>query len=165
MSNNQRLNMTVPLEVGIGCRDMATMRQFYEQTLGLSFVSEARVPAQTAQNYHLASGMVTVVRLQTPYGERIKLVAPDDAPPLPQSQPVNVFDRLNTSYLTFIITDIHAVTARVLAGGGVSMSGDTPILSRPGLYVVFLRDPEGNVVELVQYDDYDSYRPDLKKTA
>ena len=80
------LNMTLPLEVGIGCHHLPTMRDFYEGTLGLEFVSEARAPEQIPQNYRLARSAATVA---------------------------------------------------------------------------FLRDPEGNVVELVQYDDVAAYRPDL----
>ena len=159
------LKMTVPLEVGIGCSNLATMRHFYEQVLGLQFISEARVPPQTAQRYRLASGSATVVRLQTPYGERIKLIAPDAPVALPASHPVHVFDQPNAMYLTFIIRDIPAVTTRVLAQGGQAMSGPEPIESRPGLFVAFLRDPEGNVVELVQYDDVAAYRPDLQGKA
>jgi lactoylglutathione lyase len=165
MSTPASMTMTVPLEVGIGCRDLATMRHFYERVLGLQFVSEARVPPQIAQKYRLASGSATVIRLQTPYGERIKLVAPDAAAPLPAHHPEHVFDQANVMYLTFIIRDIQAVAARVLAQGGRAMSGPEPIESRPGLFVVFLRDPEGNVVELVQYDDVAAYRPDLKAAA
>lgn len=161
MSHPPVLKMTVPLEVGIGCHDLVRMRHFYEQTLGLRFVSEARVPAQTAQNYRLARGSATVVRLQTAYGERIKLIAPDEAPALPDRQPEHVFDRPNVMYLTFIIDDIHTAARRVLAQGATGMSGDTPIESRAGLYVLFVRDPEGNIVELVQYDDVAAYRPDL----
>mgnify|MGYP000378989632 CR=1 FL=1 len=63
------------------------------------------------------------------------------------------------------VRDIQAVAARVLAQGGRAMSGPEPIESRPGLFVVFLRDPEGNVVELVQYDDVAAYRPDLQAAA
>ena len=162
MSTPNTMTMTVPLEVGIGCRDLATMRHFYESGLGLRFVSEARVPPETAQKYRLASGSATVIRLQTPYGERIKLIAPDAPVALPAQHAEHVFDQPNVMYLTFIIRDIQGVTARVLAQGGRAMSGPEPIESRPGLFVVFLRDPEGNVVELVQYDDVDAYRPDLK---
>jgi catechol 2,3-dioxygenase-like lactoylglutathione lyase family enzyme len=162
MANTDTLTMTVPLEVGIGCRDLPTMRHFYEKVLGLQFVSEARVPPQTAQKYRLASGSATVIRLQTPYGERIKLIAPDAPVALPAQHPVHVCDQPNATYLTFIIRNIQAVAARVLAQGGQTMSGPEPIESRPGLFVVFLRDPEGNVVELVQYDDVAAYRPDLR---
>ena len=45
------------------------------------------------------------------------------------------------------------------------MSGPEPIESRPGLFVAFLRDLEGNVVELVQHDDVAAYRPDLQGKA
>jgi hypothetical protein len=31
------------------------------------------------------------------------------------------------------------------------------------VYLAFCRDPEGNVLELVQYSDIAAYRPDLKK--
>jgi catechol 2,3-dioxygenase-like lactoylglutathione lyase family enzyme len=165
MPHETSLQMTVPLEVGIGCHDLAVMRRFYEQTLGLQFVSELRVPAQTAQRYRLARGDATVLRLQTSSGERLKLIAPDDAPALPDEQPGYVFDRPNVTYLTFIIADIHAVTRRVLAQGGSAMSGETPIEGRPGLFVVFLRDPEGNIVELVQYDDVAAYRQDLAQRS
>ena len=69
MSNAPMLRMTIPLEVGIGCRDLAVMQQFYQHTLGLQFISEARVPVQVAQDYRLARGSATVIRLQTSYGE------------------------------------------------------------------------------------------------
>jgi lactoylglutathione lyase len=153
--------MTLPLEVGIGCHHLASMRDFYENTLGLQFVSEARAPEQTAQAYRLARTAATVVRLQTPRGERIKLIAPEGAPAPPPEPAAYVFDQANVMYLTFIISDIHAQVRRLHAAGIRCMTGDAPVLSRPGLYVAFLRDPEGNVVELVQYDDVAAYRPDL----
>lgn len=161
MPSAMPLNMTVPLEVGIGCNDLAAMREFYENTLGLQFVSEARAPQPTAQAYRLARSAATVVRLQTPRGERIKLIAPEGAPAPPAQPAAYVFDRANVMYLTFIISDIHAVVRRLAAAGIDCMTGDVPVTSRPGLYVAFLHDPEGNVVELVQYDDVAAYRPDL----
>jgi lactoylglutathione lyase len=156
--------MTAPLEVGIGCHDLALMRRFYEDTLGLRFVSEGRAPEQTARAYRLARGSATVVRLQTSNGERIKLVAPDDAPVPPAEHDEYVFDRPNVMYLTFIIADVNAAISRLRDAGISCMSGDQRVQSRPGLYVAFLRDPEGNVVELVQYDDIRAYRADLSLT-
>jgi catechol 2,3-dioxygenase-like lactoylglutathione lyase family enzyme len=154
--------MTTPLEVGIGCRDIATMRQFYEHTLGMQFVSEARVPVNVAQTYRLARGSATVIRLQTSNGERIKLIAPDEPPALPAKHTDYVFDLPNVMYLTFIISDLQATLNRLLEAGITSMTGSDAIQSRPGLWVAFLRDPEGNVLELVQYDDVAAYRPDLQ---
>jgi catechol 2,3-dioxygenase-like lactoylglutathione lyase family enzyme len=162
MSNAPMLRMTIPLEVGIGCRDLAVMQQFYQHTLGLQFISEARVPVQVAQDYRLARGSATVIRLQTSYGERIKLIAPDEAPAPPSEHAAYVFDQPNVMYLTFIIGDVKAAMARLREAGVSFMTGTEPVQSRPGLYVAFLRDPEGNIIELVQYDDVAAYRPDLQ---
>lgn len=162
MSTTPALHMTLPLEVGIGCRDLAVMRRFYQDTLGLQLISEARVPVQVAQDYRLARGSATVIRLQTSYGERIKLIAPDEAPALPTEHPAYVLDQPNVMYLTFIISDVKAAISRLLDAGVSIMTGPQPIQRRPDLSVAFLRDPEGNVVELVQYDDVAAYRPDLQ---
>jgi catechol 2,3-dioxygenase-like lactoylglutathione lyase family enzyme len=162
MLDTPLLSMTTPLEVGIGCRDLAVMRQFYQHTLGLQFVSEARIPVHVAQTYRLARGSATVVRMQTSRGERIKLIAPDEAPALPAEYPTYVFDLPNVMYLTFIITDVKAAMTRLLETGVSFMTGPEAIHSRPGVTVAFLRDPEGNIIELVQYDDVPAYRPDLQ---
>lgn len=155
------LNMTVPMEIGIGCRDLPAMRRFYQETLGLTFVSEARVPAPTADRFRMSHGGLTVVRLQTPYGERVKLIGLDQPPAPATPRGTHVFDQANVMYLTFIISDIGATLRHVLAGGAGGMTGEAPVESRPGLSIAFLRDPEGNVLELVQYDDVAAYRPDL----
>lgn len=162
MPHASMLTMTTPLEVGIGCRDIATMRQFYQHTLGMQFVSEARVPVHVAQTYRLARGSATVIRLQTSSGERIKLIAPDEPPALPAKHLDYVCDLPNVMYLTFIIADLQVTLNRLLEAGITSMTGREAIQSRPGLWVAFLRDPEGNVLELVQYDDVAAYRPDLQ---
>ena len=161
MAKPDVFEMTAPLEVGIGCRDLAAMRGFYEGVLGLRFISEGRVPEQTSRNFRLARSAATVVRLQTSYGERIKLIVPDGAPPAPAAPSEYVLERPNVCYLTFIIPDVDAAIARLRAAGISCMTGDQRAESRPGLYVAFLRDPEGNVLELVQYDDMAAYRPDL----
>jgi lactoylglutathione lyase len=161
MTMTSALNMTLPLEIGIGCDDLPSMRRFYEDTLGLQLVSEARVPAEKAHKFGMSRGSLTVLRLQTPYGERIKLIGLDEPPPRDRHRGDHVFDDARVSYLTFIITDIAATLERLLAGGATAISGDNPIESRPGLQIAFLRDPQGNVLELVQYDDVAAYRPDL----
>jgi len=161
MSPPVPLRTTAPLEVGIGCRDLAVMRGFYEDVLGLRFVGEAQAPEPVARRYAMARCAATVVRLQAPFGERIKLIAPERPAPVMAQHPEVVFDAANTMYLTFIVADIAALLARLRAGGGRPMSGDTPVQGRAGLQVAFLRDPEGNVLELVQYDDVAAYRSDL----
>ena len=42
------------------------------------------------------------------------------------------------------------------------LTGPTRVEVRPGTFLSFCRDPEGNVLELVQYADIHAYRSDLK---
>jgi lactoylglutathione lyase len=156
-----RLTMTAPMEVGIACRHLPTMRHFYEHVLGMQFISEAHVPAGSAQRFAMAQCGLTVVRLQTPRGERIKLLAPDVPPAPAQAHSGEVLAQPNAMYLTFIVSDIATTLQRLLAQGGTGMTGNAPVESRPGLSIAFLRDPEGNVLELVDYADIAAYRPDL----
>jgi lactoylglutathione lyase len=155
------LNMLVPLEVGIAVRDLPLMRRFYEQTLGFAFVSEIAVGPQKAAQAAMHASGYTAVRLQTPYGERIKLLAPNQ-PPSAELPAGYVLDTANTIYLTFIVDDIQTVVDTLVDAGITFMTGPERIEVREGTYLAFCRDPEGNVLEIVQYADVAAYRPDLQ---
>ncbi|RUM96031.1 VOC family protein [Pseudaminobacter arsenicus] len=156
--------MTAPMEVGLTVSDLPRMRAFYEGALGLAFVSEIHVPSAKAQEAAMSMGGYTVIRLQTPYGERIKLLSPDDAPSVRTGTAHKILDRADSSYVTFIVNDIDGVVARLIAGGAEPMTGDKAVEVRPGTFLSFLRDPEGHIVEIVQYSDIERYRPDLAGT-
>ncbi|MCY1300995.1 hypothetical protein D9M68_844260 [compost metagenome] len=101
-----------------------------------------------------------MVRLQTNRGERIKLLA--RATPTGAETPGRwILDRPNATYLTFILDDIDAAIDSLLAAGVEFLTGPQRIEVRPGVYLAFCRDPEGNVLELVQYERIGDYRPDL----
>ena len=159
------MRMTVPMEVGLAVRDLSRMRQFYEEALGFTFVSDIHVPAAKAAAAALCPEGYRVLRLQTSYGERIKLLARDGAAPLAGPQPDYILDQPGATYLTFIMEAIPPVLQRALAAGGHSLTGNTPIEVRQGVHLAFLRDPEGHVLELVSYDDIAAYRPDLLTEA
>lgn len=154
------MQMISPLEVGLGVRDLARMREFYETVMGCEFVSEVTVPAAKASQAALSNCAYTVVRLQTSYGERIKLLASENPAPL-QSHEGPILARPNAAYLTFIVSDINAAIARLQAAGVELLTGPERIEVRPGTYLVFCKDPEGHVLEIVEYDDMASYRKDL----
>ncbi|VVN78898.1 VOC family protein [Pseudomonas fluorescens] len=153
------VKMLVPLEVGICCVNLEALSRFYQDVLGFTFVAQVHMPAAAAQKVGLSEGGYSVVRLQTPYGERIKLLAPERTPMLREDG--LILDRLNASYLTFIVEDIESVAAGLKAGGATFFAGDVPIQLRPDVKALFCRDPEGNVLELVEYTDIAAYRPDL----
>lgn len=154
------MKMVSPLEVGISCRDLPALRRFYEDVLDFQFISEFVVPADKASAAAMSAGGYTVVRLQTSYGERIKLIQAVDAGELPALTEW-ILDRPTSTYLTFIVADINAAIARLQAAGAAFMTGPERIEVRPGVYLAFCRDPEGNVLELVEYADIREYRNDL----
>ena len=154
--------MAAPLEIGIAVRDLAHMTDFYVRVLGCAKVSEVAIPPDKTAASRLAPDGCTVVRVQTPYGERIKLLAaPSTAHPARSSW---LLDRAGLSYLTFIVAGLDGEFERLRAAG-VEMMSDAPIENRPGLRVAFFRDPEGNTLEFVEYADLASYRPDLGDRA
>jgi lactoylglutathione lyase len=103
-----------------------------------------------------------IIRLQTPYGERIKLVQPKKMV-LQQSQvPDWVFEGQGIAYITFVVIDVHEVTVR-LKKYEVELMSQEPVEIRKGITAIFAKDPEGNFLEFVEYADLASYRPDLFK--
>ena len=61
--------------------------------------------------------------------------------------------------------DLPGVVRGLEAKGVVFDSKPAPMEVRPGTWLAFFRDPEGNVLELVEYDDPATYRPDLAGAA
>ena len=153
------MKMLAPLEIGIAVRDLAAMTKFYADVLGFKTVSEVNVPAEKSKANGLSPDGCTVVRLQTSYGERIKLLAAPSTSTGKRDQ--WLLARAGLAYVTLIIGGIDALCARLKAQG-VKLASDAPVENRAGLRVLFFQDPEGNVLELVEYSDLASYRPDLK---
>ncbi|MGH9678821.1 MAG: VOC family protein, partial [Candidatus Acidiferrales bacterium] len=101
-----------------------------------------------------------IIRMQTPYGERIKLIQQKNGRARRVSSPEWVFERQGLAYLTFIVAYIREVAAR-LKGSGVKLIRPEPVPVRKGFLAIFAEDPEGNFVEFVEYEDLAAYRPDL----
>jgi len=156
------LKMVSPLEPGIVCLDMDRMLAFYTEVLGLKFVSDAEATAEMSTEFGTSPNGFRIIRLQTPYGERIKLVRPKKGLPDRSPVPEWVFQGQGIAYITFVIADVHEVTARLKACEVALMSKE-PVEIRKGITAIFAKDPEGNFVEFVQYADLAAYRPDLFK--
>ncbi|MEO1193228.1 MAG: VOC family protein [Pseudomonadota bacterium] len=156
------MEMVAPLEVGLCCSDLDRLLPFYRDVLGFTHVGTIEVPLSAAAKTGLTLGSYRVARLQTPYGERIKLLEPADPPRVPSKRD-QVLGRRTNSFVTFIVADLD-VLCRRLADAGVTLlngEGTGPSELRPGLTLAFCRDPEGNVLEFVHYADLAAYRADL----
>ncbi len=154
------LNMVSPLEPGIVCIDLDSMLAFYTDVLGLKFISDAEATPQMSTEFGTSPNGFKIIRLQTPYGERIKLVQPQKTVLKKSPVPEWVFEGQGIAYITFVVADVHEVAAR-LRHYQVPVMSNGPVEIRKGINAIFAKDPEGNFVEFVQYADLASYRPDL----
>jgi lactoylglutathione lyase len=155
------LKMVVPIEPGIVCSDLERMLEFYTGVLGLKKVSDAEATPEMSKQFRAAPDGFRIVRLQTPYGERIKLI---QTKMRPQKLPLTewTFERHGLAYITFVIADMNEMVAR-LNECKVRLVLDEPLEVRKGFLALFVLDPEDNYIEFVQYQDPASYRPDLYK--
>jgi catechol 2,3-dioxygenase-like lactoylglutathione lyase family enzyme len=158
------LNMKVPLEPGIVCHDINRMLDFYVGVLGLPLVADAQTMPELSEKFGATPHGYRIVRLQTPYGERIKLVQPNKLAPAPKPVPQWVFERHGLSYLTFVIENMQGVVKQ-LRKHGVKMMSEEPVEVRKGVFALYTVDPEGNYIEFVEYPDIAAYRPDLFKSS
>ena len=148
-----------PLEVGLCVSDMDASLAFYRDALGLTVVSDIEQAADKARASGLASGAYRVIRLQAPFGERVKLFLPRAAEPAVPA-PRSPLDRCGFAFLTVIVADIRATLAELARHTGLADPPD-PVELRPGTWVSLIHDPDGVAVEIVAYDDLGAYRSEL----
>jgi lactoylglutathione lyase len=154
------LKMVTPIETGVVCVDIDRMLRFYVDGLGLKQVSDAQASAEMSRKFGATPDGFRIVRLQTPHGERIKLVRPGKVAVRQSADPRYVFERQGTTYISFVIANIQDV-AKHLKEQHVPLMSPDPVEVRKGVIALFAQDPEGNFVEFVEYTDVASYRPDL----
>lgn len=154
--------MKSPLEIAVCVLDLDRAATFYEKVLGFRRVSESSMGPELAQKLGFGPVTFRMVRMQTSYGERIKLfkTTPGSGP---NAFPGAALGRPGINYLSFIVADLEATLERVALAGAAVMT-DGPVQTRPGTRMAFFRDSEGNVLELVQHDDLSAYRTDIRSS-
>jgi len=154
------LKLVAPLEVGIAVEDLDLMLSFYRDVLGLKYVSLYQVPPERADEATMSASGYRIIRLQTDTGERIKLAQPGSPPPKPQNDD-EVLSTRGLAFLTFIVDDLRAMISRLEERGVPVRTGPDMVEVRDGVYLAFAQDPEGNLLEFVEYSDLPAYRSDL----
>ena len=157
--NPWALNMVAPLEPAIVCLDVERMLKFYVDILGLKLVADVDADPDVGKRIHISPHGYRIVRLQTSYGERIKFIESNVAPNR-HAEYDYVYECQGHAYLTFIVSNMASILPR-LEKKNVKIVSDGIVEVRPGVFAFFIKDPEGNFVEIVDYPDIESYRPDL----
>ena len=154
------LKMIAPFEIGVCVEDLDVMIGFYQNVLGLKLVSEIDVPADKSCDAGFTSSGYRIVRMETNYGERIKLVRPVANPGARRSGEEVLSNRGNV-FLTFIVDDLKSTVARVRETCAPMRTSGDIMEVRDGVFLSIMDDPEGNHLEFVEYRDLAAYRPEL----
>lgn len=154
------MKCVAPFEPAICVVDLDRMKRFYCERLGMTVFNELDVPPDKSAPPGLAANGYTIVRLETNDGQRFKLVRPNVAP-AESIDRAYVLDRQGLAFVTFLIADLSGLTTRLQASGHALMGDGRPFEVRDGVNIAFVKDPEGNCIELVEYDDITTYRPEL----
>ncbi len=120
------LKMVAPLEPGIVCIDIDRMLQFYTEVVGLKFATDAEASPEMSTEFGTGPHGFRIIRLQTPYGERIKLIQPKQTVLQQNPVPEWVFERQGITYITFVIARCpgsRAAVEKVRCRGDEQRSG------------------------------------------
>jgi len=120
------------IDVGIVVGDIGASLGFYQGLLGLARIEEFDVPFGRVHRLKFGNSF-------------IKLIEPTDRTKL---GPLGICASLGFRYLTFPVCNIDEVCEKAaLAGAAFDMEKQELM---PGVMVAMVRDPDGNVVELVE---------------
>ena len=143
------------VDFGIVVSDAAKAAEFYQRALGFTEVPGFDVPADMGGDSGLSDYQPFHVRImvlgQTPGATKVKLMEFRDAP---GARPDNRFihSTLGVRYLTLYVTEIDAAVERARKAGAAPLAKGPIVLPKgfpAGVYLAVVRDPDGNMIELV----------------
>ena len=120
------------VDVALFVSDIQANLHFYKDILGLKLIETA--PVRTGTMYRLRFG-----------SSDFKLIDPK---PMPPPGPGGLETQLGFRYVTFVIQNLSEVCANLKGQGVEFFSQEREI--RPGVRVALVKDPDGNVVELLE---------------
>lgn len=131
------------LDVGLVVRDFDRALAFYRDKLGLAPTRRLSMDAETARRAGIGSAAFEIQYMQA--GEaNLKLVRFQTPPP---PGPAGTDGASGYRYVTLWVKDLGKTHAEWRAKGVEFLSA--PIRRTPELQMVFLKDPDGNLIELL----------------
>ncbi|KDE57619.1 hypothetical protein EL22_10810 [Halostagnicola sp. A56] len=132
--------------VGITVRDLETVRSFYERVLGLSVVDTFSVSgAAFAAAVDVPNAAGSFVHLESESGDiRLELVEYEPEASASRAESIN---QPGAAHVSFAVADLEAF-ADSIPDDAERLSG--PQTTASGTTIMFLRDPEGNLIEILE---------------
>ena len=133
---------------GIVVQDIERSLRFWRDVMGLQVAADFREEGEFIDTVqHLSGVKLRMIKLTAPDGSMIELPQ-DDAHPTPTPERNELCDR-GVRHVAFTVADVGASWQTLRAAGCETLS--EPIAAPDGkARLFFARDPEGNLLEIVQ---------------
>ncbi len=143
------------IDIGVVCKDVEKSVAFYTKAIGMTQQKGFEANGEFTKSIGLTAGHGIKVSVLTagndPKGTVLKLMQ------IPEGKPADgmneyLHSQLGFRYLTLGVPDITAAAARIKAAGVTTVANtpkQIPAELGGGVYIIVVRDPDGNFVELV----------------
>jgi catechol 2,3-dioxygenase-like lactoylglutathione lyase family enzyme len=139
------------IDFGIVVKDSDRTARFLTNVIGFKEVSGFPVSSDLGKKIGLVDGHATQVRVfvleDIEPATRLKLLSFPEAPGK-QSDQAYIHSTLGIRYLTLYVKDLNRVLERVKKAG-VATLGETPVEIGAGTWLLAVKDPDGNFIELI----------------
>ncbi|WP_344165091.1 VOC family protein [Kribbella yunnanensis] len=126
--------------IGLSVADLDAQRAFYGRALGLTFVEE---------ELELPEAQVRTVILRAANGLKLELIERGGSAPQEFADPFAGAAVQGYFHWALSVDDLDATFAQLLAAGACEVSPPAPA-ARAGMRFAYVKDPEGNLLEIVQ---------------
>jgi catechol 2,3-dioxygenase-like lactoylglutathione lyase family enzyme len=126
--------------VSLSVGDLDAQQHWYKHALGLSEVVE---------QFELPEPHVRTVVLRAPNGLRVELIEREGSSAQAFNDPLEAALTQGFGHWALEVEDLDRTFAELSAAGAQSVSPPAPAV-QPGARFAFVRDPEGNLLELIQ---------------
>lgn len=139
------------IDIGIVVKDAGRTARFLTNAIGFKEVKGFPVTSELGRKIGLIDGHATDVRVfvldEADQATRIKILS---FPTAQGKQPDQAYIHSTTGirYLTLYVKDVTRALER-LKKEGVSLLGETPVDLGGGTFLVAVKDPDGNFIELI----------------
>ena len=143
------------IDLGVVVSDIKKSVEFYTKSVGFTEIQGFQVPGGFCQDAGLTDGaMLDVHVLVLGAGESATKLKLMQLPGVKSKKSDNehIHSQLGFSYITIFVTDTKAALARLKTTGVAPVAKGPVELPKgfpPGVFLTIVRDPDGNLVELV----------------
>jgi catechol 2,3-dioxygenase-like lactoylglutathione lyase family enzyme len=121
------------IDIGIVTKDAQAIAEFYGDVLGLPAMPDLQMDGFAIRRFQVGDCVLKILQF--------------DQPPAQTAPSGGLGDATGIRYWTVSVTDLEPILDACRAAGRPIIDGPTEI--RPGISIVLIEDPDGNIVEFV----------------